>query len=292
MSAESEPTRPTEVRPTPAPWTVKAEAWWFITSIGHRPEPGETLPISYFPSQETQLYKTSTAQEAFRGGRGSVTLLRYTDTPIGPFDELAISPGEFTNPFEQECHRITRAYASSIAAVVNGRSNWGLPRELAQFTFTPSLDHPDATEVRVYPAISFSPVEFSSDPCFAALIKPVSWLPAIPASLAHFPHVKLFQPPLEGSPHAAYDGLVAAPKWHVLDCEDYRGRAKLFRCEGLLKPKQPELTSEEDGQRRRIAHKIGFTDDIAFPDVAPYRLGIHWTEIEVTLPQAVPLATL
>ncbi len=38
----------------------------------------------------------------------------------GPFDELAISPGEFTNPFEQECHRITRAYASSIAAVVNG----------------------------------------------------------------------------------------------------------------------------------------------------------------------------
>ncbi len=41
----------------------------------------------------------------------------------GPFDELAISPGEFTNPFEQECHRVTRAYASSIAAVVNGTSS-------------------------------------------------------------------------------------------------------------------------------------------------------------------------
>ena len=47
------------------------------------PDPGETLPISYFPAQETQLYKISTQQEAFRGGRGSITLMRYTDSPIG-----------------------------------------------------------------------------------------------------------------------------------------------------------------------------------------------------------------
>ncbi len=59
------------------------QAWWFITSLGHKPELGETLPISYFPVQETQLYKTSTRHEAFRGGRGSITLLRYIDSPIG-----------------------------------------------------------------------------------------------------------------------------------------------------------------------------------------------------------------
>lgn len=135
-------------------------------------------------------------------------------------------------------------------------------------------------------------MEFSPNPCFAALIKPVSWLPAVPASLAHFPRVKLFQPPLEGSPHAVYDGLVAAPKWHVLECDNYKGRARPFRCEGLLKPKEPVTNSEEEPQHRRIAHKIGFADGVAFPDVAPYRIGIHWTDIEITLPQAVPLATL
>ena len=84
----------------------------------------------------------SVRREAFRGGRGSVTLTRYIDSPIGrdvplsivydtatdnwrqlvgPFDELSISPGEFTNPFTDPSHRVTRSYVSSLAAVVNGR---------------------------------------------------------------------------------------------------------------------------------------------------------------------------
>lgn len=50
--------------------------------------------------------------------------MTYTLTFImyhaGPFDELAVSPGEFTNPFERPAHRITRSYVSSISAVVNG----------------------------------------------------------------------------------------------------------------------------------------------------------------------------
>ncbi|TBU44019.1 hypothetical protein BD309DRAFT_863230, partial [Dichomitus squalens] len=250
-------------------------------------------PISYFPAQETELYKISTHHGAFRGGRGSITLMRYIESPIGPFDELAISPGEFTNPFEGPTHRVTRAYVSSLSAVVNGRSNWGLPRELAQFVFTPSLDHSDAIEVRVYPAISFSPVSFAEDACFAALIKPVSWLPTIPASLAHFPQVKLFQPPLEASQDPAYDDLVAAPKWHALDASSYKGRAEIFRCEGLLTQKdvQPSIGPDETPGKRKI-HKTGVADGTGFPDVEPYSIGLHWTEIELTLPQAVPLATL
>lgn len=40
---------------------------------------------------------------------------------LGPFDELAICPGEFTNPFEGQSHRVTRAYVSSLSAVVNGK---------------------------------------------------------------------------------------------------------------------------------------------------------------------------
>lgn len=119
------------------------QAWWFVTSLGHRTEPGESLPISYFPSKETQLYKASTEQDAFRGGRGSITLIRYTespigkaylcdtdhttesyyDVPLGPFDELAIAPGEFVNPYQKPSHRVTRAYVSTPEALVNGKAN-------------------------------------------------------------------------------------------------------------------------------------------------------------------------
>ncbi|KAI0629143.1 hypothetical protein C8Q77DRAFT_1142361 [Trametes polyzona] len=268
----------------PAPWTVKAEAWWFITSLGHRPEPGETLPISYFPSQETQLYKTSMEQGAFCGGRGSITLIRYTESPIGPFDELAIAPGEFVNPYQKPSHRVTRAYVSSKEAVLNGRNNWGLPRELADFVFTPSLDDPDATEVRVFPTISST--EFASEACFAALIKPVPWLPTLPANLSHFPRVTLCQPPLEKSS----DELVEVPRWHLLDCGEVRGRAKPFRCEGLLPPIEPAPESETPPSRK--SSKKRMADGVGFPDIEPYSVGVHWAEMSMTLPRAVPLATL
>ena len=174
-----------------------------------------------------------------------------------------------------------------------GRSNWGLPRELAQFVFTPSLDRPGAIEVRVFPAVSFEPVSFTESACFAALIKPISWLPSIPAGLAHFPEVRLFQPPLEASSDPTHDGLVGTRRWHALDTSSFKGREKLFRCEGLLTQKdvQPTVGPEVTPTKRKI-HKMDIADGFAFPDVEPYSMGIHWPEAEFTLPQAVPLATL
>ncbi|KAI8974526.1 hypothetical protein BD414DRAFT_468052 [Trametes punicea] len=277
------------IQPQPAPWTVQAEVWWFITSLGHRPEPGETLPISYFPSQEEQLYKASTEPNVFRGGRGFVTLVRYSHSPIGSFEELTIIPGEFANPFNKPMHRVTRTYVSNLEAVINGRSNWSLPRELAEFVFTPSFDHPDATEVRVYPAISFSPIEYSSSPCFAALIKPISWLPAVPSSL---PHVRLCQPPLKASLDASLDGLIGVPYWRCLDWNQAKGRAKTFRFDGLLPPEERILSSDAPRKGRLAENKGRLTDGIGFPTVEPYRIGFHWTDVYMTLPQAVPLTSL
>ena len=121
----------------------------------------------------------------------------------------------------------------------------------------------------------------------------MSWLPSVPANLASFPAVKLFQPPLVGSSEPEYDGLVAVPKWHALDCSSHKGHAKMFRCEGLLKPKEEEPSTDDDGKpARRIIHKTGIADGVAFPDVEPYTIGVHWSDIEMTLPEAVPLATL
>ncbi|KAL1943049.1 hypothetical protein VTO73DRAFT_4720 [Trametes versicolor] len=286
MSTEDATT--STIKPVPAPWAVKAEAWWFVTSLGHRTEPGESLPISYFPSKETQLYKASTEQDAFRGGRGSITLIRYMESPIGPFDELAIAPGEFVNPYQKPSHRVTRAYVSTPEALVNGRNNWGLPRELAEFVFTPSLDHPDATEVRVFPATS--PTTFASEACFAALVKPVPWVPSIPASLAVFPRVTLCQPPLEALPDSAMGRLVEIPRWHLMECNEYSGRTKPFRCEGLLAP--AEGAPNEDPEVAKKPAKKRMADGVDFPDVEPYSIGVYWKEVTMTIPRAVPLATL
>ena len=165
-----------------------------------------------------------------------------------------------------------------------------MPRELAQFVYTPSLDHSDATEVRVYPATSFSPVEFAPEACFAALIKPLSWLPSIPASLA-FPDVKLYQPPLEVSEDPAYDGLVGTTKWHVLECTEVHGRAKPFRSAGLLKPRDEGVSANPDAAKHDDNERV-YAEGVSFPEVDPYSTGIHWTEVRLTLPQAVPLATL
>ncbi len=45
------------------------------------------------------------------------------DMPVGPFDELAIAPGEFMNPYQKPSHRVTRAYVSTPEALVNGKVN-------------------------------------------------------------------------------------------------------------------------------------------------------------------------
>ncbi|KAI0766597.1 hypothetical protein BD413DRAFT_605759 [Trametes elegans] len=281
----------TTIQPVSAPWTVEAEAWWFITSICHTPEPGETLPISYFPSQETELYRTSSSHDAFKGGRGSILLVHYTNSPVGPFYELAMIPGEFANPYGEQCHRVTRAYVSKLEAVVSGRDNWGLPRELADFVFAPSLEHSNATEVHVYPAISFSPVEYASTPCFTALIKRVPWLPAVPTGLTHVPNVALCQPPLESSENPAADGLVPADMWHFFDVTRSRGRGKFFRCEGLLPPRE-EVLHADDWHVPKSPGKKRVADGVGFPDIEPYRMGVHWTHLTITFPHAAPLATL
>ena len=72
-----------------------------------------------------------------------------------------------------------------------------------------------------------------------------------------------------------------------------KGRAKPFRCEGLLAQKdvQPSVGPDVTPSKRKI-HKMGIADGFGFPDVEPYSVGVHWPEVELTLPQAVPLATL
>jgi hypothetical protein len=57
----------------------------------------------------------------------------YADSAVGPYHELLFIPGRF--PFDGGAPRlsISRIFVSSMDSVVNGRRNWGIPKELAQF---------------------------------------------------------------------------------------------------------------------------------------------------------------
>lgn len=56
----------------------------------------------------------------------------YTESPVGPYRELLFIP-EAHRALRGHCLSIHKIYVSSQDSVVNGRRNWGIPKELAAF---------------------------------------------------------------------------------------------------------------------------------------------------------------
>lgn len=68
------------------------------------------------------------------GGFGSVMLVDYLQSDAGPYGELLFIPGKFY--FKgKKLDTISKIYVSSEKSVVNGRANWGIPKEQAEFKF-------------------------------------------------------------------------------------------------------------------------------------------------------------
>lgn len=70
----------------------------------------------------------------YSGGLGSVMLVDYLRSDAGPYSELLFIPGKFD--FKgKKLNTISRIYVSTAKSVVNGKSNWGIPKEQAEFNF-------------------------------------------------------------------------------------------------------------------------------------------------------------
>ncbi len=111
-----------DVQPAPAPWDLRAQAYvlayrfpkYFVNGAAG-------VPDALLPH--------------YAGGLGFLMLVRYTETPVGPYDEVLFIPGSFNvNGVKRYC--VTRIYVSSMASVINGQVNWGLPKALANFSYT------------------------------------------------------------------------------------------------------------------------------------------------------------
>lgn len=80
---------------------------------------------------------------SFKGGFGAIMILDYLDSDVGPYQELLFIPGKF-NHKSKKYYSITKIFVSSMESVVNGRNNWGIPKQLADFKY-----NKDFTEISV-----------------------------------------------------------------------------------------------------------------------------------------------
>ena len=67
------------------------------------------------------------------GNWGYIMLVDYADSAVGPYKELLFIPGRFDDVDGGKRYSISRIFVSSQASVDNGRRNWGIPKELAEF---------------------------------------------------------------------------------------------------------------------------------------------------------------
>ncbi len=113
----------------PAPWHLK----------------GEGFIIPFLGNKKILLEKSFIAEEdraSFTGGLGAIMLVNYESSNVGPYFELLFIPGDFkysqsvngkikTNYYK----KITKIFVSSKMSIQEGRLNWAIPKELANFTW-------------------------------------------------------------------------------------------------------------------------------------------------------------
>lgn len=106
-------TAPTHV---PAPWTTKCETYWLLLWLKNPLPPGIYDPVDA-PSSEQSA-------DEFAGGPGMIQIVRYLETPVGPYDEILVIPGNYIVPGGKEKGksrlRISRIYVSQRETCYNG----------------------------------------------------------------------------------------------------------------------------------------------------------------------------
>ncbi|EME41177.1 hypothetical protein DOTSEDRAFT_134901 [Dothistroma septosporum NZE10] len=189
----------------PAPWTLKGDMFWLILTL-KAPLPAEI----YDPLTTVRLDQQS---NDFQGGIGTIQIIRYDNSPVGPYDELMILPGNFTVPGGdakgKSKLRIARIYVDSKGSCYNGRRNWNIAKHLARFEWSTSKS--GERSVTVFPPDRAG--SSSKTPFFSATLTPVSWLPAVPMSTRYLPlDTTLVQPPI---PACEEDYLPGTDSWKI-----------------------------------------------------------------------------
>ncbi|KAK4570470.1 hypothetical protein LTR86_002550 [Recurvomyces mirabilis] len=197
----------------PAPWSTRCETYWMVTQL---PSP---LPVDIWDPLEA-THSTCTVRDFKMGSTGVVMIVRYFDTPVGEYDELAIIPGTFSvtgGPEKgQNRSRITRIYVNQKETTFNARFEFSSPRTAK------GSSPPNELTVTVYPPEGYK--VRAEIPFFKATFTTMSWTPSFPLSTKYFVNTKFVQPPIPAGEDTA---LFGTDSWKSYDVSAWSNRAKL-----------------------------------------------------------------
>ena len=139
------------------------------------------------------LYRPQTAGDTW----GALMLVRYRDSPVGPYDELLWASANHPSPAGPR-PQVQQIVVSSEASVRWGRRNWGIPKGLARFEWQEGewLQGQKAQQVRIY----------APEGNLLAHLAFSTHGPTLPVSTAPIPagFRTLAQPVLDAAPNAGW----------------------------------------------------------------------------------------
>jgi len=260
MASTSDPS-PT----VPAPWKLSGEVYWFFIST-----PSQLPEGAYAPLEAASFFASEEAGK-FRGGPfGSavVQVVRYHDSPVGPYDEILYIPGTFETPTGGANLRITRIYVSTDASIYNGRKNWNICKHKARFAFTnlePEAKSKSPVKIEVFP-----PSPPDAKPFFSAVAAPASYIPSFPFTTSIIPmNLTLVNPPLPDGGSA--NPLVAGTEHWVSIDPHMKGWGRFVKY---------APGGDNDG-----VPASEYADGIGFPKILPYWLGLHVKNLTLIFPE-------
>jgi hypothetical protein len=128
---------PTQI--APPPWNLTGNGYVFLFRFSRA-----------FVQEEGFLeeYQRTTYQRGFLG-LGAVMLVDYKTSDVGPYRELLFVPGKFRfNGAPDGTWGISKIYVSSYNSVWNGKENWGIPKESAEFKVQKINEREEQIEVK------------------------------------------------------------------------------------------------------------------------------------------------
>jgi hypothetical protein len=169
----------------PAPWSLQGNGWIVLLRL-----PGSAAA--------RRAFVPSILQRTLAAPCSALMFVDYVEAPCGAYRELLFVPGAMRFPDGRRHASISRILVSTWESVVNGRANWGIPKDRADFTIAC-----DGVIDRL--AVADAGREFARLEFEAArgprLPLSTSWLPASWSTLAqlHEDKVYYYQPRARGS---------------------------------------------------------------------------------------------
>jgi len=115
QSSEALPATPR----VPAPWSLRGHGWIVLLRLPRQ-------------SAARTAFVPASLQSSLRAAISALVCVEYVSAPCGAYRELLLIPGTMRFPDGRRYASISRILVSSWASVVNGRANWGIPKDRAE----------------------------------------------------------------------------------------------------------------------------------------------------------------